>query len=53
MYKRTHTRYALTDKWILASNLGIPKILFTDQMKFIKKEVWIHWFFSEGGTKYP
>jgi hypothetical protein len=30
--------YALTDKWILAQKLGIPKIQFTDHMKLKKKE---------------
>jgi hypothetical protein len=30
--------YALTDKWILAQNLGIPNIQFTDHMKLKKKE---------------
>ena len=29
--------YALTDKWLLAQKLGIPKIQFTDYMK-LKKE---------------
>jgi hypothetical protein len=33
-----NTRHALTDKWILAPNLGIPKIIFTDHMKLKKKE---------------
>ena len=30
--------YALTDMWILAQKLGIPKIQFTDHMKVKKKE---------------
>jgi hypothetical protein len=30
--------YALTDKWILAQKLGIPKIQFTDHIKLKKKE---------------
>jgi hypothetical protein len=30
--------YALTDKWILAQKLGIPKIQFAKQMKLKKKE---------------
>ena len=34
----THTWYALTDKWILAQNLGIPKIQFIEHMKLKKKE---------------
>ena len=46
--------YALTDKWILAQNLGIPKIKLTDHMKLKRKEVkvWILWSFLEGETKY-
>jgi hypothetical protein len=34
---KEYTWYALTDKWILAQNLRIPKIQFTDHMK-LKKE---------------
>jgi hypothetical protein len=34
---KEHPWYALTDKWILAQKLGIPKIQFTDHMK-LKKE---------------
>ena len=34
---KEHTRYVLTDKWILAQNLGIPKIQFTDHMNLRKK----------------
>ena len=34
---KEHTWYALTDKWILAQKLGIPKIQYTDQMKIEKK----------------
>jgi hypothetical protein len=30
--------YALTDKWIFAPKLKIPKIKFTDHMKLKKKE---------------
>jgi hypothetical protein len=30
--------YALTDKWILAQKLRIPKIQFTKHMKLKKKE---------------
>ena len=33
-----YTWYALTDKWILAQNLGILKTQFKDHMKFKKKE---------------
>jgi hypothetical protein len=32
------TRYVLTDNWILAQKLRIPKIQFTDLMQFKKKE---------------
>jgi hypothetical protein len=35
---KEHTQYALTDKWILAQKLRIPKIQFTDHMKLKKKE---------------
>ena len=35
---KEHTWYALTDKWILAQKLRIPKIQFTDHMKLKKKE---------------
>jgi hypothetical protein len=34
---KEHTWYALTDKWILAQKLRIPKIQFTDLRK-LKKE---------------
>ena len=33
-----HTWHALTDKWILAQKLGIPKIKFAKHMKLKKKE---------------
>ena len=35
---KEYTWYVLTDKWILAQKLGIPKIQFTDHMKLKKKE---------------
>ena len=35
---KEHTWYVLTNKWILAQKLGIPKIQFTDQMKLKKEE---------------
>jgi hypothetical protein len=35
---KEHTWYALTDKCILAQKLRIPKIQFTDNMKFKKME---------------
>ena len=35
--QKEHTWYILTDKWILAQKLRIPKIQFTDHMK-LKKE---------------
>lgn len=33
-----HTWYVLTDKWILAQRLGLPKIQSTDHMKLKKKD---------------
>jgi hypothetical protein len=49
------TWYALTDKWILAQKLGVPKIQFTDHVKLKKKEDQSvdTKSFLEGGTKYP
>jgi hypothetical protein len=35
---KEHTRFALTDKWILAEKLRIPKIQFTHYLKLKKKE---------------
>jgi len=35
---KEYTWYALTDKWILAQKLGIPKKEFTDHMQPKKKE---------------
>jgi hypothetical protein len=35
---KSNTWYALTDKWILAQKLGIPKVQFIDHMKLKKKE---------------
>jgi hypothetical protein len=35
---KEHTWYTLTDKWILAQKLRIPKIQFTDHMKLKKKK---------------
>ena len=35
---KEHTWYALTDKWILAQKLRIPKIQFSKHMKLKKKE---------------
>jgi hypothetical protein len=37
LQKNTHD-YALTDKWILAQKLRIPKIQFAKHMKLMKKE---------------
>jgi hypothetical protein len=34
---REHRWYALTDKWILAEKLRIPKIHFSKHMKFKNK----------------
>jgi len=36
--RKEHTRYVLTEKWILILKLGIPKIQFTDHMKLKKKD---------------
>jgi hypothetical protein len=36
--KKEHKWYALTDKWILAQKLRIPRIQFAKHMKFKKKE---------------
>jgi hypothetical protein len=36
--QKEHTWYALTDKWILAQMLGLPKIQIIDHMKLKKKE---------------
>ena len=35
---KEHTWHALTDKWILAQKLRIPKIQLTDHTKLKKKE---------------
>jgi hypothetical protein len=35
---KEHTWYALTDEWILAQKLWIPKIQFIGHMKLKKKE---------------
>ena len=35
---KEHTWCALTEKWILAQKLRIPKIQFTEHMKLKKKE---------------
>ena len=35
---KDHMCYALTDKWILAQKLEIPRIQFTDLLKLKKKE---------------
>jgi hypothetical protein len=53
--KNTQGMHALTDKWILAKSLRIPKIQFTNHTKLKKKEdqVWILRSFLEGETKYP
>jgi hypothetical protein len=36
--QKKHTWYALTDRWILDQKLRIPKIQFTDHMKFKKED---------------
>jgi hypothetical protein len=38
LVKKEHTWHILTDKWILAKKLGIPKVQFNDHMKLNKKE---------------
>ena len=38
MFTKEHTRYALTDKGVLAQKLQIFKTKFTDNMKLKKKE---------------
>ena len=38
LYKSIYPWYTLTDKWILAQKLRIPKIQFTDPMKLKQKE---------------
>ena len=38
LVRKEHTWYALTDKWLLAQKLRIPKIKFTDHMKLKKVE---------------
>ena len=35
---QSHTWFALTDKWLLAQMLRIPKIQFTDHMKLMELE---------------
>jgi hypothetical protein len=35
---KEHTWYALTNKWLLAQKLEIPKIKFTNHMKLNKRE---------------
>ena len=36
--QKNHTWYALTEKWILTQKFIIPKIKFTDHMKYKKME---------------
>ena len=51
------TQYVLTDKWILAQNLGYPryKIQFAKHIKLkrMKTKVWTLCPFLELGTKHP
>jgi len=35
---KEHTWYVLTDKWIFTQKLEIPKIQFTDHMKFKEED---------------
>jgi len=36
--QKTHTWYALTDKWVIVQKFRILKIQFTDYMKLKEKE---------------
>ena len=45
--------YVLTDKWILAQKLRIPKIQSTWNSRRMKTKVWTLCPFLELGTKYP
>ena len=51
---KEHTRYALTDKWILAKKLRIPKIQFAKHMKLKKKDQSVDTsFLLRRGNKIP
>ena len=51
---REHAWYALTGKWILVQNPGIPNIQFTNQMKLKKKEQRVNTIvLLRGGYKIP
>ena len=51
---KEHTWYVLTDKWILAQKLGIPKIQFTDKIKLRRKEDQsVDTFILRKGNKIP
>jgi hypothetical protein len=51
---KEHTWYLLTDKWIVAQKLQIPKIHFTDHRKLNQKEdqTVVLQSFSESEIKY-
>jgi hypothetical protein len=44
LVRKEHTWYALTDKWLLAQKLRIPKIKFTDHIKLHNKHSYHHPF---------
>jgi hypothetical protein len=51
---KEHTWYALTDKWILAQKLRIPKIQFTKHMKLKKEDQSVDTsFLFRRGNKIP
>jgi hypothetical protein len=51
-FTKEHTWYALTDKWILAQKLRIPKIQFAKHMKLKEESQSVDTsFFLEWGTK--
>jgi len=52
---KQHKWYTLTDKWLLAQKLRIPKIKFAKHMKLKRRKtkVWILCSFLEWETKYP
>jgi hypothetical protein len=51
---KEHTWYGLTDKWILAQKLGIPKIQFAKHMELKKEEQCVDTLILLGrGNKIP
>jgi hypothetical protein len=54
LIKKEHKWYVLTDKWILAQKLRIPKVQFAKYVKLKKEDiVWILCSFLEMGKKHP